>query len=274
MDSLGFDEQSQALIWTAGTKVVLALIVLIAGMVVARMIRGAVRRALERANVDGTLVPFISSMMYYLVMAFVVIAVLRVFGIEVASIIAVLGAVAFAVGLALQGTLSNFAAGVMLLLFRPFKVGDFVEVGGTAGSVQSIQIFSTIMNTPDNVLVVVPNSAIWGDTIKNYAANDTRRVDMVVGVSYADDLNKAMSIIKRVVESDSRVLKDPVPQIAVSEMADSSVNFVVRPWCNRMDYWAVKFDLTKALKEQLEAGGCSIPFPQRDVHMFNETVSA
>ena len=274
MDMEQISEIAQTWLITGGTKVVMAIAVLVIGWMIAGMIRGAVRKAMNRANVDATLIPFASSMTYYLVMAFVAIAVLRVFGVEVASVIAVLGAAAFAVGLALQGTLSNFAAGVMLLVFRPFRVGEVVEVAGQIGKVEAIQIFSTIMSTPDNVQVIVPNATIWGDTIKNYAANDTRRVDMVVGVGYGDDLNVAGDIIKRVVEGDSRVLKDPAVTIAVSEMADSSVNFVVRPWCKKEDYWGVKFDLTKALKEQLEAGGCSIPYPQTDVHLFKQEASA
>lgn len=252
-----------------GLRVVGALAVLILGMTVAKMIRGGVRKGLRKRSVDTTLVPFLANLTYYLVVAFVVIAVLGLFGVQVASIIAVLGAAAFAVGLALQGTLANFAAGVMLLVFRPFRIGDFVDVGGTAGAVLEIGIFSTHLNTPDNVRVVVPNSNIWGQTIKNYATNDLRRNDMVVSVSYDDDLNKAADTIWSVLKADDRVLGEPAPTVAVSELADSSVNFVVRPWCRREDYWALRFDLTKKLKENLEAAGCSIPFPQREVHVVN-----
>ncbi len=252
-------------------RVLGALVVLVAGLMVARWVRSAVRKALGRRGTDATLIPFASSFAYYVTVTFVVVAVLGMFGVEVTSVIAVLGAVAFAVGLALQGTLANFASGVMLLLFRPFKVGDYVDAGGTAGSVTEIGIFFTTLNTPDNVRVVVPNSAVWGQTIHNYAANDTRRNDMVVGVSYSDDLGKAMEIINGVLAEDPRVLRDPAPTVAVAEMADSSVNIVVRPWCNKGDYWTLRFDLTRRLKEALEAGGCSIPFPQRDVHLFQET---
>jgi small conductance mechanosensitive channel len=181
--------------------------------------------------------------------------------------VAVLGAAGLAVGLALQGTLSNFASGVMLLVFRPFGVGDYIDAGGTAGSVASVGLFSTTMNTPDNVRIVVPNSAVYGSTIKNYAANATRRNDIVVGVSYEDDLAVAVSTIERVLQEDSRVLAEPAPVVAISELGNSSVNIVVRPWCTKEDYWALRFDLTRALKEQLEAAGCSIPFPQRDVHL-------
>jgi len=250
--------------------VVGAIVVLLVGMAVARLARRGLTAALRRRSVDATLIPFLGSMAYYLILAFVVVAVLGFFGVQVASLVAVLGAAAFAVGLALQGTLSNFAAGVMLLLFRPFRIGDYVDVGGTAGSVVEIGIFSTRLNTPDNVAVVVPNASIWGQTIKNYAANDTRRNDMVVGVSYGDDLGKAQATMLQVLRSDERVLKDPEPVVAVSELGDSSVNLVVRPWCKKEDYWTLRFDLTRRLKEELEAAGCSIPFPQRDVHLFRE----
>jgi small conductance mechanosensitive channel len=257
-----------------GLQVIGALAVLIIGRMIAGGIRRGVRKALARAEVDETLIPFIASMVYYLLIAFVIIAVLGIFGVPTASFVAVLGAAGLAVGLALQGTLGNFASGVMLLVFRPFRVGDYVEAGGTAGSVLAIRVFSTTMNTPDNVLIVIPNSAVWGSTIKNYSANDTRRNDMVVGVSYGDDLGKATEIIERVVKADPRVLQDPAPVVAVSEMADSSVNFVVRPWCKKEDYWALRFDLTRRLKEELEAGGCSIPFPQNDVHLFQAAAGA
>ncbi len=256
------------LVTTWGIRVIGALAVLIVGRMIAGSIRGTVRKLLTRGSVDATLVPFISNLVYYLVMAFVIIAVLGLFGIPTASVIAVLGAAGLAVGLALQGTLGNFAAGVMLLLFRPFRVGDFVDVGGTAGSVQEISIFNTVLNTPDNVRITVPNGVIFGQTIKNFSTNDTRRVDMVMGIGYGDDIALAMEIINKAVAADDRILKDPAPVVAVSELADSSVNLVVRPWCRKEDYWAVRWELTRRLKEDLEAGGCNIPFPQRDVHLY------
>ena len=198
-----------------------------------------------------------------------VIAVLGLFGIETTSLVAVLATAGLAIGLALQGTLSNFSSGVMLLLFRPFRVDDFVEVAGVKGSVVEIGIFTTVLKTPDNVKIIVPNSSIYGATITNYAAYDTRRNDLLIGVSYGDDLADAETAIRRVIESDDRVLKDPEPVIAVAELADSSVNFVVRPWCKASDYWTLRFDLTRRIKEELEASGCSIPFPQQDVHLIN-----
>lgn len=250
-----------------GLQVIGAVAVLIVGRMVCGALRRGTRRALERSSVDATLIPFISSGVYYLALTVVALAVLSLFGIQTASVIALLGAAGLAVGLAMQGTLSNFAAGVMLLVFRPFKVGDYVEAGGIAGSVQEIGIFSTILHTPDNVKITVPNSGIYGNTIKNYSANDTRRNDLVIGISYSDDIARAMETIRKVLASDSRVLEDPKPLVAVAELADSSVNLVVRPWCRREDYGALRFDLTRKLKEELEAAGCSIPFPQRDVHV-------
>jgi len=180
----------------------------------------------------------------------------------------VFGAAGLAVGLALQGTLSSVASGVMLLIFRPFEVGDYIEAGGTAGSVEAIGLFVTTLNTPDNVKILVPNSAVYGQTIKNYAANDNRRNDMVVGISYDDNIATAVDTINKAIAADSRVLADPEPVIAVAELGDSSVNIVVRPWCKKEDYWGLRFDMMRTLKEQLEAAGCSIPYPQRDVHIF------
>jgi len=255
------------LVSTWGLQVIGALAVLLVGRVVAGWLRRTVRRALERAEVDAVLVPFLSNGLYYLTLAAVVIAVLSLFGIETTSLIAVLGAAGLAVGLALQGTLSNFASGVMLLLFRPFKVGDFVEVGGVAGSVQEIGIFSTQLHTPDNVKITIPNSAVYGQTIKNYSANDTRRNDLVIGISYDDDIARAIQTIRQILAADSRVLEDPEPVVAAADLADSSVNLVVRPWCAGSDYWPLRFDLTRKIKEELEAAGCSIPYPQRDVHL-------
>lgn len=250
-----------------GLKVLGALVVLIVGRMIAKWARKGVQKALERGKMDPTLVPFVSSITYYLVLVFVLIAVLGMVGIQTASMIAVLGAAGLAVGFALQGTLANFASGVMLLVFRPFQKGDFIEAAGVAGAVDSVGIFTTALNTPDNVRVVMPNSTVWGQTIKNYATNPTRRIDLVMSISYGDDIGLAIDTITRVLKNDARVLDEPAPTVATAELADSSVNIVVRPWCKREDYWAVRFDLTRALKEQLESAGCSIPFPQTDVHL-------
>ena len=256
------------LVSTWGLQVLGALALLFFGRIAAGWMRRIVRRALVAGNVDSTLVPFIAGVAYYVILVAVIVAVFGLIGIQTASLLAVLGAAGLAIGLALQGTLSNVASGVMLLIFRPFQVGDYIEAGGTAGSVQSIGLFTTMLNTPDNVRILLPNSSVYGQTIKNYAANDTRRNDMVIGISYDDDIGLATETIKRVLAADQRVLAEPEPVVAVSELGDSSVNLVVRPWCKKEDYWGLRFDMMRTLKEQLEAAGCSIPYPQRDVHLF------
>lgn len=250
-----------------GLSVLGALVVFVLGVWIAKRIRSVLRRNLENAGLDPMLVQFTSSLIYWGLLAFVVVAVLGIFGVPTASFVVVLGAAGLAVGLALQGTLSNFASGVMILIFRPFVVGHWVEAGGVAGSVKEIGIFSTILFTGDNVRVVVPNAQIYGQIMKNFTANDTRRIDLVMGVSYDDDLQVAQDTMLRVLRSDERVLEDPSPTVAVSELGGSSVDFVVRPWCNTPDYWALRWALTRQLKEELEAAGCSIPYPQRDVHL-------
>ena len=273
MEEFGFDIQAMSqtvadLIGAWGLRVLGALALFVIGRIAAGAIRRAVRKGLERVRLDATLVPFFAGLAYWLVFAVVLIAVLGLVGIQTASLLALFGVAGLAVGLAMQGTLSNFASGVMLLLFRPFQVGDYVEAGGAAGSVEAISLFTTELNTPDNVKILIPNSSVFGQTIKNYAANETRRNDMVVGVSYDDDIGVAIDTINRVLKADNRVLSDPEPLVAVAELGDSSVNLVVRPWCKREDYWNLRFEMMRTLKEQLEAAGCSIPYPQRDVHVF------
>lgn len=267
-------DSAVALLSTWGLKVVGAIAVLVIGRILAGSIRRAVRRAMERSKADATLVPFVANGVYYLALTVVLIAVLNLFGVQTASLVAVLGAAGLAIGLAMQGTLSNFSAGVMLLFFRPFKVGDFIDAAGTMGSVVEIGIFSSTLKSPDNVKIVVPNSQVYGQIIKNYNGYDTRRIDLVVGISYDDDIQVALDTIQQVVAADPRVLAEPETQIAVSNLGDSSVDIVVRPWCQGGDYWSLRFDLTRKLKEELEAAGCSIPYPQRDVHLFQEPKSA
>lgn len=250
-----------------GLSVLGAVAVFVVGAWVAKRIRMAMRASLGKSGLDPLLVQFGSSLIYWGLMAFVAVAVLGIFGVPTASFVVVLGAAGLAIGLALQGTLSNFASGVMILMFRPFVVGNWVEVGGVAGSVREIGLFSTVLFTGDNVRVTVPNSKVYGETLKNFTANETRRIDLIVGVSYDDDLQVAEEAISRVLRSDERVLADPAPTVAVSELGDSSVDFVVRPWCLTPDYWALRWHLTRRLKEELEAAGCSIPYPQRDVHV-------
>jgi small conductance mechanosensitive channel len=250
-----------------GLKIIGGVILLVVGVWISKRVRNLVQTHLGKANVDPTLVPFVAKLLYAGLIAFVLIAVVGVLGVPIAQFVVVLGAAGLAIGLALQGTLSNFAAGVMLLLFRPFSVGHWVEIGGTAGSVKEISIFSTILHTGDNIRVVVPNSQVYGQTIRNYSANPTRRIDLVIGVGYDDDLQVAKDTMLRVLTSDARVLEDPAPNVQVAELGDSSVDFIVRPWCEATDYWALRWDLLRALKEELEAAGCNIPYPQRDVHL-------
>jgi small conductance mechanosensitive channel len=255
-------------------RVLGAVAVLVIGFFVARLFRSWVRRGLNRSRIDATLTPFLTTLVYYALVAIVVVAVLGLFGIQTASIVAILGAAAFAVGLALQGTLSHFASGVMLLAFRPFRIGDFVETSDTKGTVQEIGIFMTHLNTPDNVRVIVPNASIFGKIIKNYATNDIRRVDMVLGVSYTDDIGMAMGTIQRVLKDSPMVLAEPETVVEVVELGDSSVNLAVRPWVKKDDYWTVWFQMHRELKLALEAAGCAIPFPQRDVHLFQESAAS
>lgn len=250
-----------------GLRVIGAILILIVGRLIAGQLRRVIRKLGDARHWDPGLTSFLASLVYFLVMAFVLISMLGSFGVQTASLVAVLGAASFAVGLALQGSLSNFASGVMLLFFRPFKVGDYVDVAGVAGSVKSIAIFTTTLATPDNVRIEVPNSKIYGDIIKNFGGYDTRRIDLTVGISYHDDMARAIEAIRTVVARDSRVLPEPAPMIAVAELGDSSVKLVVRPWVKSADYWAVRFDLIAAIKNALDAAGIEIPFPQRAVTM-------
>ncbi len=258
-----------------GMQVLAAIAILVAGWILAATAERAVRnRARRSAVLDSTLAITLAKVTRALVLAITVIAVLNQFGVQTASLIALLGAAGLAVGLALQGTLSNVASGIMLLALRPIRVGDFVEVGSTLGAVSEIGLFVTSLNTPDNIAVVIPNSQIWGTAIKNYTRNDTRRVDMVFGISYSDDMEKAVAIVNALIEQDQRFLKEPAPLVAIAELADSSVNIYARPWVNRADFFAAKLDLTKKVKQRFDAEGISIPFPQRDVHVHQVALDA
>ena len=261
-------DQVVSLITTYGLDVIGAIIILIVGWIVSGWVYRAVNKGLSRIEkFDVTLRGFFASFAKYLVLIFTGLAVLSQFGIQTASLIAVLGAAGLAIGLALQGTLSNVAAGVMLLLFRPFKVGDYVEAGGHAGTIKAISLFVTEMATPDNVQILIPNGAVWGSSVMNYSFHAQRRVDFLIGIGYGDDIGRAMTAVRAVIDADNRALNDPEPMVVVGELGDSSVNLIVRVWCNAADYWAVKFDMTKAIKERLDADGIEIPFPQRVVHM-------
>ena len=274
LPDLGFD---WAEVWTMiqttgvdlGMNLVTAIVIFFVGKwIVAFVIKGLMQ-AMQKGDIDTTLRRFVGNLARMLLMLFVIIAAINALGVQTASMIALLGAAGLAVGLALQGSLSNFAAGVLIVLFRPYKVGDWIEGGGVSGAVEEVQILTTVLKTGDNKRVIIPNSQIMGTTITNYSANETRRVDLVVGVSYSDDLDKVRKELEGLVAADDRILKDPAVTIAVSELADSSVNFVLRPWVKTADYWGVYFGLTEAIKKRFDEVGISIPFPQQDVYIHN-----
>jgi small conductance mechanosensitive channel len=254
-----------------GLDVVAAIVILLVGIWAAGRVESVIRKSLSRSSrIDAMLVSFFANAGRYLVLVLVGVAVLNRFGIETTSLIAVLGAAGLAIGLALQGTLSNVAAGVMLLIFRPFKVGDFVEGGGHAGTVKSLNLFFTELATPDNIKIIMPNSDIWGTSLRNFSAHPERRVDFLIGVSYDTDLDQAMAALNDVIAAEPRVKKTPEPMVAVSELGDSSVNFVVRVWTQNADYFPVRFDMTKAIKEKLDAEKISIPFPTQTLHVIKD----
>ena len=259
---------SMDLVQQVAINVVLALLIFVVGRIVAKFITNLVRKAFARTDMEDTLERFLCNLLYATLMAAVVIAAINQLGIETTSLLAVLGAAGLAIGLALQGSLSNFAAGVLIVAFRPYKVGDYIEAGGVSGTVEEVQIFTTVLRTPDNRTIIVPNSQIMAAEIVNYSARDTRRVDLVAGCGYDDDLDRVRSVLNDIISSDERILKDPAATIAVSELADSSVNFVVRPWVRSADYWPVYFDLTETIKKRFDQEGISIPYPQRDVHVY------
>jgi len=265
-------DSAWALVVANYRPVLAALIILVIGRMVAGWARMITRKGLKRGEVDATLVPFVAKLVYYAVLAVVVIAALNRLGVATTSVVAIFAAAGLAVGLALQGTLGNFASGVMLLIFRPFNVGDYVDAGSTAGTVMEIGIFATTLKSPDNIKITVPNAQVYGATISNYNGYETRRVDMVMGISYDDNIQTAIDTIRRIVTAHELVLADPEPLIAVSNLGESSVDIVVRPWCKTPDLWTVRLDLTRSLKEGLEAAGCSIPYPQRDVHMYQVAI--
>jgi small conductance mechanosensitive channel len=251
-----------------GLRVIAAVVIFIVGRWVAMGVANVIKRIMLKSKVDETLVSFVRNLSYIALLAFVVIAALNQLGIQTASFIAVLGAAGLAVGLALQGSLGNFAAGVLMIIFKPFKVGDFIEGAGVAGTVEQIEIFTTQLKTPDNKTIIIPNAKLTGDNITNFTIKGTRRVDFVFGIGYGDDIDKARAIIKEIIDQDERVMKEPEPVIVVSELGDSSVNFTVRAWTTVGDYWSFYFDTVENVKKQFDAQGVSIPFPQRDVHIY------
>ena len=247
-----------------------AIAIYLVGRIAVRILTGLLEKVMARAKVDITLAGFLSNIARYVLLTFVVLMSLQSLGVNTTSVAAVMGAAGLAVGLALQGSLANFACGVMIILFKPFRVGDFIEAAGVSGTVEAISIFSTLMRTGDNKQIIVPNGSIYGGNITNYSAKPTRRIDMVVGCGYDDDLRAVKAFLKILVETDERILKDPAPVVAVSALADSSVNFVVRPWVNSADYWTVLWDLNERVKLGFDERGFNIPYPQRDVHIHQE----
>lgn len=253
-----------------GINIVMAIVIYLVGKIIVGILINVFGKVMARSKYDDMLIDFIKAILRAVLMLFVIVASLDQLGVDTTSLVAILGAAGLAIGLSLQGSLQNFAAGVMLLIFRPFKAGDFIDAGGATGVVKSISIFTTIMTTPDNKEIIVPNGAIYGGNITNFSAKETRRVDMVVGIGYDSDLKKAKDILNEMIAADDRILKDPAPTVAVAELADSSVNFVVRPWVASADFWAVKFDFTEEVKLRFDAEGISIPFPQMDVHVHKD----
>lgn len=249
-------------------NLVKAIIIFYVGKFIVGIIVRTVRKIMSKQDIEDTLENFVLSLLRMVLMLFVIIATVGALGMQTTSFVAVLGAAGLAIGLALQGSLSNFASGVLIVLFKPYRVGDWVEAGGISGAVERVEILTTVFNTGDNKKVIVPNGQVMGSIITNYSANEKRRVDMVVGVSYDDDLDKVRATLEELIAADDRVLADPPHKIAVSELGDSSVNFIVRPWVKTEDYWGVMFDLTEAIKKRFDKEGISFPFPQQDVHLY------
>jgi len=250
-----------------GINIAFALAIFIVGRIIVKTIIKVVRTIMEKTGTDVILIDFICAIANAILMLFIAIAALDQLGVDTTSLVAVIGAAGLAIGLSLQDSLKNFASGVMLIVFRPFTAGNFIEAGGVSGVVEKISIFSTLMRTGDNREVIVPNGAIYGGTITNYSARDTRRIDMVFGIGYDDDIRKAKEIMQNILDNHELVLKDPAPAIAMAELADSSINFNVRPWVNSDDYWGVRSELLESIKLAFDENGISIPYPQMDLHI-------
>ncbi len=262
---------TRGIVLNYGLKILLALVILIVGRWVIKLIIRSLRKFFKKRNVEPTLTSFGLNIIYGTLMAFVIIAALGQVGIQTTSFVAILGAAGLAVGFALQGSLASFAAGVLIIILRPFKIGDFIEAGGATGTVKDIGIFSSTLKTPDNKIIIVPNTNIMGGNITNYNFEDKRRIDLVIGVGYDDDIRQVEQLLKSILESEERILPEPASTIGVLELADSSVNFAVRPWVNTSDYWPVYFDLLKNIKLTLDANGITIPYPQQDVYLHQIT---
>ena len=273
MEQIDIDRLSNSamdLVMTYGPKLVYAIFTLLIGLWIIKIFMNGVKRVMAKREINISLIPFLTSLIGTLLKIMLAITVMTMLGMEMTSFIAILGSAGLAVGLALSGTLQNFAGGVIILILKPFKLGDFIEAQGFSGTVKEILIFNTMLNTPDNKLIILPNGPLSTSSIVNYSHETKRRVDMSFGISYSDDIKKTKDVLKQLVESDERILKDPAPFIALSELADSSVNFVVRAWVVPSDYWGVFFDMQEKVKLTFDKEGISIPFPQRDIHLFNE----
>ncbi len=254
-----------------GINLVTAIAIFYIGRIVVGLLTRSLRKVMQAQEIDKTLESFVCNLARMVLLTFVIIASVSALGIQTTSFIAVIGAAGLAIGLAMQGSLANFASGVLIVLFRPYKVGDWVEAAGVAGTIVEVQILTTVFKTGDNKSIIVPNGQVMNSIIINYSANDQRRVDMVVGVSYDDDLDKVRATLEDLIAADDRILDDPACTIAVAELADSSVNFIVRPWVKSGDYSGVKFDLTEAIKKRFDKEGITFPFPQQDVHLYSAT---
>ena len=264
-------EQAPTIAITYGMKIVLAIVVYVIGKWIAKSIAGLLQKGLNARGVDATIGQFTKNIVFYALLTMVVVAALGQLGVQTASFVAIIGAAGLAVGFALQGSLSNFAAGVLLILFRPFKLGDFVTAGGASGTVKEISIFSTILKTPDNKVITVANSSVWGSNITNFSAEPERRVDFTVGVGYGANLDLVRTELQRIAESDERVIADKGITIGVNELADSSINFAFRVWAKTEDYWGVFFDFNETIKKRFDELDIEIPFPQMDVHLSKES---
>jgi len=252
-----------------GLRLLYAVLIIFVGRWVVKLLLKIIKSALEKTTVEETVRIFVANLLNTLLMVIIFIAAINQLGIETTSIIAMLGAAGLAIGLALQGSLANFAAGILIVIFRPYKVGDYIEAGSAAGTVLDIQIFSTVLKTPDNKVVVVPNGTIMDSSIINYTGQETRRVDIIASCGYEDDIDKVKDILQDILNQDERILKEPEPRIAVSELADNSINFIVRPWVKSSDVLSVKYSILEQIKKRFDAEGISIPYPQRDVHIYN-----
>lgn len=271
MDFESIFNTAKSTIVNYGFNLVAAILTLIIGLWVVKRLSNFVRKQLEKSKIDDSLVPFLSSLHNVLLKTILVITVLSTLGIEMTSLVAILGAAGLAVGMALSGTLQNFAGGVMILIFKPFKVGDYINAQGHSGSVKEIQIFNTILTTPDNKTIIIPNGGLSTSSMTNFSAQDKRRVDWTFGVGYGDDIKLTKEILLKLANDDSRILNDPAePFVALSELADSSVNFVLRCWVNPKDYWPVYFEMNENVYNSFKEAGLNIPYPQMDVHISKD----